>query len=55
MYEKIPDCEKMHSNRRVLQKKRKQNGGYFEKRSIPLTETGRNRDRRSETRRKKNK
>jgi hypothetical protein len=52
MYEKIPDCEKKHSNRRVLQKKRKKNGGYFEKLSIPLTETGRNRDRRSETRRK---
>jgi hypothetical protein len=34
-------------------KRKKKNGDYFAKLSIPLTETGRNRDHRSETRRKR--
>jgi hypothetical protein len=50
MYEKIPDCAK--STATEVSCKKKKNGDYFEKLSIPLTETGGNRDHRSETRRK---
>jgi hypothetical protein len=51
MYEKIPDCAKAQQPK-CPAKKRKKNGDYFEKLSIPLTETARSRDHRSETRRK---